>query len=82
MLAEALGEEIVCQFPCLFETIDTVVDFKVYPIVVFVFREIVFVDEFLWDVRQFNADVFWSIQRCAEIEVGDVETRKLCVRRR
>ncbi len=41
--------------------------------------EVVFVDEFLRDVRDFDVDVFRAVKRRAEVEVGDVEAGEPCI---
>ena len=43
-----------------------------------VFKEIVFVNEFLVDARQHDADVFWSVEWGLEVEVFNVEGDKMC----
>jgi len=50
MGGESFHEEIVCKLTCLFQSINSIINFKVYPPIVFVFGEVVFIDEFLWDV--------------------------------
>ena len=42
--------------------------------------EVVFVDEFLGDVAEFDADVFRAVERGAEVKVGDVVARETGVR--
>ncbi len=81
MGGESFCEEIVCELTCLLQSINSIINFKVYPSVVFVVSEIVFIDEFLWDVRDFDAYVFWAVERCAEEEVGDVKACKSGIRR-
>jgi hypothetical protein len=55
---ESFREEIVCELTCLFQSIHSIINFKVYPTVVFVFGEVLFIGEFLWDVQDFDAYVF------------------------
>ena len=43
----------------------------------YVFLEVVFFIDIMWDVAQFDADVLWSIQRVLEEEVFDVKGDKL-----
>lgn len=56
----------------MFQSIHSFGDFKVYPAVSFIFMELVFVDEILWDVREFNSDILWAIKWSAEVKVADV----------
>jgi hypothetical protein len=45
-------------------------------------REVVLIDELLWDGWDFDSDVFGAIERGAKVEVLDVEAGKVCVGRR
>ncbi len=56
----------------MFETLYPLGDFEVYAPIVDVGGEIILVYEFLWYVRDSDADIFGSIQGRAEIKVGDV----------
>ena len=61
------------------ESINAIANFEVDPAVaVDVVQEIVFVYEFLGDVRQHDANVFWSVEWGLEVKVFDVEGDKLC----
>ena len=40
--------------------------------------EFVFVDDFLWDIGDLHADIFWSFERSHEIEVGNVHCHEFC----
>jgi len=46
---ELFREEIVGELSCLLQSINTLINFKVYPTIFFVFGEVVLIDEFLWD---------------------------------
>ena len=59
------------------EAVDASADFEVDPVVVNVLHEVVFINEVLRDVGELDFDVFRTIQRGAEIEVGDVEGAEL-----
>ena len=59
------------------EAVDASANFEVDPVIVYVLHEVVFVDEVLRDVGELDFDVFRTIQRGAEIEVGDVEGAEL-----
>ena len=60
----------------MLEAVDAFVDFEVNPPTVCEACEVVFVDEFLRDVGKFDSDIFWSVERCAKVEVFDVEAGK------
>ena len=73
MFRQTLGEEVVGKLTCLFQAIDAFGDFKIDPTIVCILGEVIFIDEFLGNVRQFYADVLWSVEWCSEVEVGDVK---------
>ena len=78
VLVETCFEENVCQGPQLWETINAVADLEVNPAIgVDVVHEAVLVDEFFWDVVQFDADVLRLVQGCLKVNVFDVEGDKL-----
>ena len=58
---------------------DTFGDFKVYPTIVAVLLKVVFVNEFLWDLVNTNADIFWAIEQCFEVKVGKICCEKFCI---
>ena len=60
----------------MFESIDTLVYLKVYPPAMCVEGEVVLGDKFVGDVRDFDANIFWPVQRRSQVEIGDVETCK------
>ena len=74
-----LVEEIIGKFPSLLEAVDTFGDFKVYPTVVDVLFKVVLVDEFLWDLVDTNADIFWAIKWCFKVEDGEIRCEKFCI---
>ncbi len=79
MFLEAFGEEVIGKFAGLFESINAFVNFRVYPSVVIVVREVVFGDEFLRDGVDLDTDVFGSVEQCAKIEVRDIIACKSCI---
>ena len=75
---EKFSEENVGQVPRLWETINAVANFEVNPAIgMDVVHEAVLVDEFCWDVAQFDADVLRLVQRCLKVEVFDVKGDKV-----
>ena len=64
---------------CLFETIDSLVYFEVYPTVMGEDGEVILVNEFLRNITDFYPDILWLIKQCSQVEVGDVEAGKACV---
>jgi hypothetical protein len=63
----------------MFETVDPFSDLKVDPTVMSKLGQVVFVGEFSRNVRKFDAYVFQSIERCADVEVGDIKRGKVCI---
>ena len=63
----------------MLEAVDTFGDFEVYPTVVDVLFEGVLVDEFLWNLGDTNADIFWAIERRFKVEVGNICCEKFCI---
>ena len=64
---KSFGEKVVGQFASLLEAIDAFCDLEVNPVIEGILGEIVLIDEFLWDVRYVDADIFWTIEKCAQI---------------
>ncbi len=75
------GEKVIGEASGLFKAVHSIVNFKVDPTAVHVDGEVVLVDEFLWNVADFYADVFRVIEWRAQVEIGDVETGKPSVGR-
>ena len=63
----------------MLEAVDTFGDFKVHPTVVAVLLKVVLVDEFLWNLVNANAGIFWTIKRRVEVEVGEICCEKFCI---
>ncbi len=76
MFVKALGKEVVGEFACLLETVDALCNFKVDPAVMCEGGEVVFIDEFLRDDSELNADILGAIEWCAKIKVGDIKAGK------
>lgn len=64
MRSESLDKEIIGKFTSLLETVDSLGDFEVYPAVVDVLHEVVFVNVFLWNDVEFYSRIFFSIKWC------------------
>ncbi len=65
--------------PNLFEAVDAFVNFEVYPSVMREGTEVGFINKLLGDVADLDPDVFGLVQRCAQVEVGDVKASKLSI---
>ena len=76
MCGEAFGEQVVGEFPSLFEAVDDFVYFEVHPSMMCEGIEVVFVHKLLGGVTDFDPDVFGLVQWCAQVEVGDVKAGK------
>ena len=79
MRCETFSEEIVREFTCLFEAVHSISDFKVDPPIVYLFSQVVFVDEFLWNDRDLDADIFRPIEWHPQVEVFDVKAGEFCI---
>ena len=42
-------------------------------------REAVFINKFGRDVTNLDAHIFWTVKRCAEVEIGDIKGGKACI---
>ena len=63
----------------MFEAVDAFVDFEVNPTMMCEGSKVVFVNKFLWDVAEFDPDVFGAVQWRAQVEIGNVEAGKFPV---
>jgi hypothetical protein len=63
----------------LLEAVDTFGDFEVHPTVVDVLFKVVLVNEFLGNLVDTNADIFWEIEWRFEVEVGKIRYEKFCI---
>ena len=79
MCCQSLGEEIIGKFPSFLEAVDTFGDFEVYPNVVAVLLKVVLINEFLGNLVDTNADIFWAVERRIKVEVGDICCEKFCI---
>ena len=74
MLCQPFCKQVVCQFASFLKGIDSSLgDFKINPTIVRILCKVVLIDEFLWDVGQFDLYVFWPIQWHAKVEIGDIK---------
>ena len=71
---------VVAELARLRKPIATFIDFEVHPTVMNMIVKVILVDEFLRNVAKFDVDVFRSMKRSFEVEVGDVEASKLGAR--
>ncbi len=69
---KAVSEEFVGKDACLGETVHATMHFEVDPGVAGNFVELVLINEFLGDVRKFDAGVLWLVKRGVQIEVLEV----------
>jgi hypothetical protein len=76
---EVFCEQVIGKFASMFETIDTFVNLKINPTIMSKLCEVVFIDKFGRNVINFDAYIFWSIKRCAKVEVGDIKQGKVCI---
>ena len=61
MAGKSFREKVIGKFPCLFEAIDPFIDFKVHPPIVDVHGKVVFINEFLGNIIEFDADILRAI---------------------
>ena len=50
MVGQMFGEQIIGKFAGLLQPKDTLCDLKVYPVIEGILGEVVFINEFLWDL--------------------------------
>jgi hypothetical protein len=60
------------------KAIATLADFKVNPSILVQTCELVFIDELLWNVQDFDANVFWLRHGHVKVEVLKVNGAKAC----
>jgi hypothetical protein len=75
---ETGSEKIVIKDACLWKFVATLVDFEVNPSVPVQTCELVFVNEFLWNVQDFDANVFRLGHGRVKVEVLKVNGAKSC----
>ena len=63
----------------MLEAVDTFGDFEVHPTIVVVLLKVLFVDEFLWDLVDANAGIFWTIKWSFKVEVFEICCEKFCM---
>ena len=64
---EAFGEEVVGKFACLFEPVHALGELKIYPSVVYILIEIVFINDLLRDVGELDAGVLGPVSIYVDI---------------
>ena len=75
---EAFGQEIIGKFAGLFEPIHAFDDLVVDPAVVGKLHEVVFVNDFLGDDGELDADILWSIEWRVEVEIFQFHGAEAC----
>ena len=75
---QALAEEVVSQDARLWQAITSTADFEVYPAVPVPSLEVVFFDEFVGDVGDFDPEIFRVILWCVHVEVIEVDGAEPC----
>ena len=76
-LVEAFFEELIREHAGLGKAVNAAPNFEVDPAIAGVFEEVVFLDEYVGDVAEFDSDILWAFERGVEVEVADVEGVKL-----
>ena len=69
MWDESFGEEVVGKFACLFESIDALVDLKVYPPMMGKGVEVIFGNKLVRDDGELYLNILRAVEWGAEIEV-------------
>jgi hypothetical protein len=69
---KAGSKEIISKDTSLGTTVAALANFKVDPAIAVPTNEVVFLDEFFWDVRELDVNVFWFWHRGVQIEVLEV----------
>ena len=76
---EAGAQKIICQCSTMQEPVAPSDNLKVYPTIMSVIGEIIFIDKFLRDVSKFDSHIFRSIHRSHEVEVLYVKACKFSI---
>jgi hypothetical protein len=63
----------------LWKSVATLADFEVNPSVLVQTCKLVFVNEFLWNIQDFNTNVFWLGHGYVKVEVLKVNGAKACI---
>jgi len=74
MRFQDLFEFVVSEFACLWQTIHTFLDSKIYSVVVDFIPKVVFIHEIVWDEFKWNVHVFTIFHFGHEIHIFDVDT--------
>jgi hypothetical protein len=75
---KAGSKEIISKDTSLGKTVAALANFKVDPAIAVPTNEVVFLDEFFWDVGKLDANVFWFWHRGVQIEVFEVNGAEPC----
>jgi hypothetical protein len=75
---KAGSKEIISKDASLGKTVAALANFKVDPAIAVPTNEVVFLDEFFWDVGELDANVFWFWHRGVQIEVLEVNGAEPC----
>ncbi len=75
---KAGSKEIISKDTSLGKTVAALANFKVDPAIAVPTNEVVFLDEFFWDVGGLDANVFWFWHRGVQIEVLEVNGAEPC----
>jgi hypothetical protein len=71
-------EKIISLDACLGQAVATLADFEVNPSSTVQTCEFVFFNELVWDVQDFDANVFRLGHGCVKVEVLEVNGAKMC----
>jgi hypothetical protein len=75
---KAGSKEIISKDTSLGKTVAALANLKVDPAIAVPTNEVVFLDEFFWDVRELDANVVWFWHRGVQIEVLEVNGAEPC----
>jgi hypothetical protein len=75
---KAGSKEIISEDTSLGKPVAALANFKVDPAIAVPTNEVVFLDEFFWDVRELDANLFWFWHRGVQIEVLEVNGAEPC----
>jgi hypothetical protein len=70
---EVQPQKIVGKDAGLKKTATALANFKVNPTIAVSTQEVVFQDEFVWDVRNFDMDIFRIRHGCVQVEVLEID---------
>ncbi len=76
---KAGSKEIISKDTSLGKTVAALANFKVDPAIAVSTKEVVFLDEFVGDVGELDANIFWFWHRSVQIEVLEVNGAEPCI---